>query len=116
MVFVVIITRSYEILLDSNGTKSIEKDYLNTLNRVQKKIQILEDRTFFTDSLYFEILNDMVRIENKISSLILSFKEMNNLDQSLIFLDQGLSISDDSKQIEGIILTKANYYRKKQFY
>ena len=69
----------YEILLDSNGTKSIEQDYLNTLNRVQKKIQILEDRTFFTDSLYFEILNDMVRIENKISSLILSFKEMNNL-------------------------------------
>ena len=69
----------YEILLDSNGTKSIEQDYLNTLNRVQKKIQILEDRTFFTDSLYFEIINDMVRIENKISSLILSFKEMNNL-------------------------------------
>ena len=77
----------YEILLDSNGTKSIEQDYLNTLNRVQKKIQILEDRTFFTDSLYFEIINDMVRIENKISSLILSFKEMNNLsdeEQSVI--------------------------------
>ena len=58
---------------------SIEDDFINILNKVQKKIQILEDRTFYTDSLYFEIVNDMVLVENKISSLITSFKEMNDL-------------------------------------
>ena len=65
--------------LDMFNTDSIEEDIINVLNRVQKKIQILEDRTFYTDSLYFEIVNDMVLMENKISSLILSFKEMNDL-------------------------------------
>ena len=66
-------------ILDKLSTDSIEQDYLNILNRVQKKIQILEDRTFYTESLYFEIVKDMVLVENKISSLILSFKEMNDL-------------------------------------
>ena len=66
-------------ILDKLSTDSIDQDYLNILNRVQKKIQILEDRTFYTDSLYFEIVKDMVLVENKISSLILSFKEMNDL-------------------------------------
>jgi len=61
------------------NTDSINQEYLNILNQVQKKIQILEDRTFYTDSLYFEIVNDMVMVENKISSLLLSFKEMNDL-------------------------------------
>ncbi len=66
-------------ILDNISSDSIEQDYFNILNRVQKKIQILEDRTFFTDSLYFEIVKEMVLVENKISSLILSFKEMNDL-------------------------------------
>jgi TolA-binding protein len=65
--------------LDKINTDTIEQDYLNILNKVQQKIQILEDRTLYTDSLYFEIVSDMVMVENKISSLILSFKEMNDL-------------------------------------
>jgi len=65
--------------LDKINTDTIEQDYLNILNKVQQKIKILEDRTFYTDSLYFEIVSDMVMVENKISSLILSFKEMNDL-------------------------------------
>jgi len=65
--------------LDRLNTDSIEKNLLDILDTVQKKIKILEDRTFYTDSLYFEIINDMVLVENKISSLILSFKEMNQL-------------------------------------
>ena len=59
-----------------------EQDYLNILNKIQKKIQILEDRTFYTDSLYFEIMTDIVMIENKISSLLLSFQEMNDLENN----------------------------------
>ena len=61
------------------NTDSKEQDYLNILNKLQNKIEILEDRTFYTDSLFFAIVNDMVLVENKISSLILSFKEMNDL-------------------------------------
>ena len=58
---------------------SFEKEMTNTLIKIQKKIQILEDRTFYTDSLYFEIVNDLVMIENKITSLISSYKEMNEI-------------------------------------
>jgi len=58
---------------------SFEKEVTNTLIKIQKKIQILEDRTFYTDSLYFEIVNDLVMIENKITSLISSYKEMNEI-------------------------------------
>ena len=58
---------------------SFEKEMTNTLIKIQKKIQILEDRTFYTDSLYFEIVNDLVMIENKITSLISSYKEMSEI-------------------------------------
>ena len=58
---------------------SFEKEVTNTLIKTQKKIQILEDRTFYTDSLYFEIVNDLVMIENKITSLISSYKEMSEI-------------------------------------
>jgi len=50
--------------------------------RLEKKIQILEDRAFYTDSLYFEIVNDLVQIENKIVSLTTSYKEMIQLKTS----------------------------------
>jgi len=73
-----------KLILDKFQTESIEQNYLDNLNKIQKKIQILEDRTFFTDSLYFEIVTDMVMIENKISSLLLSFKEMNDLSMNKI--------------------------------
>jgi len=66
-------------LKNTINSDSKEQDYLNILNKLQNKIEILEDRTFYTDSLFFAIVNDMVLVENKISSLILSFKEMNNL-------------------------------------
>jgi TolA-binding protein len=58
---------------------SFEKEVTNTLIKVQNKIHILEDRTFYTDSLYFEIVNDLVMIENKIESLISSYKEMTEI-------------------------------------
>tara|TARA_B100000945_G_scaffold274810_1_gene238417 strand:- start:2240 stop:3136 length:897 start_codon:yes stop_codon:yes gene_type:complete len=58
---------------------SINSDFTSEINKINRKNQILEDRTFYTDSLYFEIVNDIVEIENKISSLIASFKEMNDI-------------------------------------
>ena len=58
---------------------TLDNDITNTLIKMQNKIEILEDRTFYTDSLYFSIMNDIVLVENKISSLISSFKEMDDL-------------------------------------
>ena len=58
---------------------SFENEMTNTLIKIQNKIHILEDRTFYTDSLYFELVNDIVMIENEIASLISSFKEMSEI-------------------------------------
>ncbi len=69
-------------IINKYDNNVIEQDYLNILNKIQKKIQILEDRTFYTDSLYFEIMTDMVMMENKISSLLLSFQEINDLENN----------------------------------
>ena len=67
------------VVLNNIQDGSFEKEVTNTLIKIQKKIQILEDRTFYTDSLYFEIVNDLVMIENKITSLISSYKEMSEI-------------------------------------
>ena len=71
-----------EIYDDNNQSvkeSKLEKEMTNTLIKMQNKIHILEDRTFYTDSLYFEIINDLVMIENQIESLISSYKEMNEI-------------------------------------
>ena len=57
-------------------------DVINTMIRLKNKVKILEDRAFYTDSLYFEIVNDLVQIENKIVSLTTSYKEMIQLKTS----------------------------------
>ena len=57
-------------------------DVINTMIRMRNKVKILEDRAFYTDSLYFEIVNDLVQIENKIVSLTTSYKEMIQLKTS----------------------------------
>ena len=53
-----------------------------TLIKMKNKFEVLEDRAFYTDSLYFEIVNDLVQIENKIVSLTTSYKEMIQLKTS----------------------------------
>ena len=57
-------------------------DVISTMIRLRNKVKILEDRAFYTDSLYFEIVNDLVQIENKIVSLTTSYKEMIQLKTS----------------------------------
>jgi len=68
-----------QMTLETLQKTTNEDELFNSLNKIQKKIQILEDRTFYTDSLYFEVVKDIVLLENKISSLIVSFKEMSEL-------------------------------------
>jgi len=68
-----------QVVLDGMQNGSFEQEVTNTLIKVQNKIHILEDRTFYTDSLYFEIVNDLVMIEDKIESLISSYREMTEI-------------------------------------
>ena len=68
-----------QTVLNGMQDGSFEKEITNILIKVQNKIHILEDRTFYTDSLYFEIVNELVMIENKIESLISSYKEMTEI-------------------------------------
>ena len=68
-----------QVVLENMQDEPSDKDITNTLIKMQNKIHILEDRTFYTDSLYFEIVNDLVMIENQIESLISSYKEMNEI-------------------------------------
>ena len=42
---------------DKNDT---QVDVISTMIRLKNKVKILEDRAFYTDSLYFEIINDLV--------------------------------------------------------
>ena len=71
--------KEIQVVLENMQDGPLEKEITNTLIKMQNKIHILEDRTFYTDSLYFEIVNDLVMIENKIESLISSYKEMTEI-------------------------------------
>ena len=61
-----------------NLNKTNDSEIINddSMMRINSKLQILEDRAFYNDSLYFEIINDIIRMENKIISLTNSYKEM----------------------------------------
>ena len=71
--------KEVQVVLESMQDGPFDKEITNTLIKMQNKIHIMEDRTFYTDSLYFEIINDLVMIENQIESLISSYKEMNEI-------------------------------------
>ncbi|MFH1851727.1 MAG: tetratricopeptide repeat protein [Candidatus Neomarinimicrobiota bacterium] len=60
-------------------TDSIAILMVNRINTIQNKIRILEDKAEYTDSTNFEILSQLVMIENKIVTLTNSFTEMYNL-------------------------------------
>ena len=48
---------------------SSSSDIASTLIKMKNKFEILEDKAFYTDSVYFEIVNDLVIIDSKISNL-----------------------------------------------
>ena len=83
-----ILNTSLDSLKNSNSFKNNDSntdsqvDLINTMIKLRNKVKILEDRAFYTDSLYFEIVNDLVQIENKIISLTTSYKEMIQLKTS----------------------------------
>ena len=58
----------------------IGPEFSNNIIKLYNKVNILEDRAFFMDSLYFSLVTDMVIIENQISSLVNSIEEIEYLN------------------------------------
>tara|TARA_B100000676_G_scaffold224626_1_gene222082 strand:- start:26997 stop:27887 length:891 start_codon:yes stop_codon:yes gene_type:complete len=58
----------------------IGPEFSNNIIKLYNKVNILEDRALFMDSLYFELITDMVLIENQISSIENSIKEIDAIN------------------------------------
>ena len=78
--------------LNISGDTS-DKDIINSLIRIQTKLNIIEEKIFYSDSIYFNLLNDLVLIEEQIQNLdknlesivdlnsIINEKENSDIDQ-----------------------------------
>ena len=71
-----------EINLEGFQNTSVEKDFILVLDKLQKKIQVLEERSLYTDSLYFTIIKDLVQFEKKISSFQLDGKDVDDISRN----------------------------------
>tara|TARA_B100000676_G_scaffold260930_1_gene270960 strand:- start:5860 stop:6750 length:891 start_codon:yes stop_codon:yes gene_type:complete len=75
----------------------IGPEFSNNIIKLYNKVNILEDRAFFMDSLYFDLLTDMVLIENQISSIENSIKEIDAINRTL---KTEISSNDNSDKID----------------
>ena len=60
----------------------IGPEFSNNIIKLNNKVNILEDRAFFMDSLYFSLVTDMVIIENHIASIVNSIEEIEYLNNN----------------------------------
>ena len=61
----------------------IGPEFSNNIIKLYNKVNILEDRAFFMDSLYFELVTDMVIIENQLGSIENSVKEIDAINKKI---------------------------------
>ena len=65
-------------------TDSVAILLINRINMMQNKMRLIEDKTAYIDSVNFEILAQLVMIENKIVTLTNSFTEMYTLKNNRV--------------------------------
>ena len=63
---------------DNNSKGIINSELSNSIIKIKNKVKILEDKAFYSDSLYFELINEIVRVENSIQSLSGNANNTNN--------------------------------------
>ena len=51
------------------SSEKIDSDLVNSFIKIKNKVKILEDKAFYSDSLYFELLNDIVQVEDSINRI-----------------------------------------------
>jgi len=67
-----------------NQYDSSSSEITQTLIKMKNKFEVLEDRAFYTDSVYFEIVNDLVKIDSKIQTLSLEYKKTDLVNETSI--------------------------------
>ena len=67
-----------------NAYDTSSSEITTTLIKMKNKFEVLEDRAFYTDSVYFEIVNDLIKIDSKIQMLSVAYKESNVNNDSAI--------------------------------
>lgn len=84
--------------LEAIGRAKVQSDsatilVINRLNTLQNKVRILEGKAAYSDSANFEILSQLVLIENKIVTLTRSFNELYALKGEVAAASSGQKIS-----------------------
>ena len=67
-----------------NKYDSSSSEITQTLIKMKNKFEVLEDRAFYSDSVYFEIINDLVKIDSKIQTLSSEYNSPNSNNRELI--------------------------------
>ena len=91
------------------GSISSDQDIINSLIRIQSKLNIIEDKIFYSDSLYFNLLNDLVIIESQIEDLNQNIDNLTNLSSIATSINQNLD-SIDTQKSKNIIVDYKEYY------
>ena len=94
--------------LDISGNTT-DKDIINSLIRIQSKLNLIEEKIFYSDSLYFNLLNDLVLIESQIEDLS---QNINNITNLSIIIDD----KDEYKNTNKIENYKDTYNSAVEYY
>ncbi|NQT96718.1 MAG: tetratricopeptide repeat protein [Candidatus Marinimicrobia bacterium] len=94
-------------------TDSIAILLVNRINTLHNKIRILEDKAEYTDSTNFEILSQLVMIENKIITLTNSFTEMYNLKKEDLYTVKNAKLS--AIEYKKLYLEYLGYYQNSDY-
>ena len=98
------------------GSISSDQDIINSLIRIQSKLNIIEDKIFYSDSLYFNLLNDLVIIESQIEDLNQNIDNLTNLSSIATSINQDLDSIDKQESKYTIVDYKEYYDRAIELY
>ena len=99
--------------IDISGNTS-DKDIINSLIRIQSKLNLIEEKIFYSDSLYFNLLNDLVLIESQIEDLSQNINNITNLSLVIEETEQ----ESDANKIENYKQSydsAVEYYMNKEY-
>ena len=77
------------------SVESGDQDIINSLIRIQSKLNIIEDKIFYSDSLYFNLLNDLVLIESQIEDLSHNIENIVSLNDTIEEVENDSIINSD---------------------
>ena len=97
------------------SSASADQDIINSLIRIQSKLNIIEDKIFYSDSLYFNLLNDLVLIEAQIENLNQNIDNVTSLNVSIQEIQDEIDVGTNIP-IDTVDDYKASYDLAYEFY